>query len=208
MNEFAAVGEDMEKQEKQNYKHEVHLLVLNNHFVVPVIDIPHLGTEAVLDKVEAKMHWVFRKAVEGMVVVAVGRTVADRAVEIGCKALLEEDFEDILQARCHMVRAGSRVPMADYKSEAKQKLSTGEERMVVDIPDTPETRTVQEVETVWFEHSPTQEYFRRCQCYRRSVPQPTWLLCARPVSFSGPQVIRTWAFWQHCYQLCPEPGFL
>lgn len=37
--EFVAVGEDMEKQEKQNYKYEVHLLVLNNHFVVPVIEI-------------------------------------------------------------------------------------------------------------------------------------------------------------------------
>lgn len=37
--EFVAVGEDMEKQEKQNYKYEVHLLVPNNHFVVPVIEI-------------------------------------------------------------------------------------------------------------------------------------------------------------------------
>lgn len=34
----SSADEETEEQVKQSYKHEVHLLVPNNHFVVPVID--------------------------------------------------------------------------------------------------------------------------------------------------------------------------
>ena len=66
-----SVGEEIERQVKQNYKHEVHLLVLNNHFVVPVIDSLDLGKAIALGT-----EVVTRRSVQEMVVAGTKVVVA------------------------------------------------------------------------------------------------------------------------------------
>ena len=76
VNEFF-VDEGMEKQAKQSYKHEVHLLDPSNHFVVPVIDSLDWGKAAVRGKGEAKRRWTSGTEVAGRDAAAAVRMVAD-----------------------------------------------------------------------------------------------------------------------------------
>lgn len=67
--------EETEKQAKQSYKHEVHLLDPNNHFVVPVIDIPDWEKAAVPQGEEAR-----RRCLLGTEVVGTDAAAAVRRV--------------------------------------------------------------------------------------------------------------------------------
>lgn len=92
MNEFS-VDEGMEKQAKQSYKHEVHLLGPSNHFVVPVIDSLDWGKAAVLGKGEARKRWILGTEVAGTDAAAAVRMVADMAEEVDhMEVAAAEDF--------------------------------------------------------------------------------------------------------------------
>lgn len=119
--EFFAVGEGMEKQEKQNYKHEVHLLVPNNHFVVPVIEILYFGKVAVLDMVEVKMH--LERVVVEMEVEVAARMAADTLAEVEHTAVVVAvaDSEQNQLVALHMSQVETRALAADYTSVEKRR---------------------------------------------------------------------------------------
>ena len=123
MSEFC-VDVETEKQVKQNYKHEAHLLVLNNHFVVPVLDSPDLGMDSFLDMVEVRRHLVLDMLVAETMAVAAARKSADTAALVGCRGFAAvEDSVRNLWMEVHSQMAETLVLEAGCKSAALQKWS-------------------------------------------------------------------------------------
>jgi len=93
VSEFAA-DEEMEKQAKQSYKHEVHLLVPNDHFVVPARDSLGWEKAAALEmEEEEKTRLLLEIVVAGMEDAAAVSTTADMVEVADHKEVAEaEDF--------------------------------------------------------------------------------------------------------------------
>ena len=116
------VDVEMKKQVKQNDKHEVHLLVLQTHFVVPVLESLDLEMVERLEMVEAaKMH-------------SVSRRVAGRKVEVA-EHMAADTIEPAVHMRVAEVAGSAR---SQSVAQRKQNLDMLEARFarILEVPRT------------------------------------------------------------------------
>lgn len=126
------VDEEMQKQVKQNYKHEVHLLVLGNHWVASVVDMLGWGMEAVLDMVVERTQWAMGMDSVGMEVVVACHMLVESFVEAGRKvAGPGEGFESSQQVDHHMLEHTFVVAVDRRSSVQRMSLLMAEEHRTV-----------------------------------------------------------------------------
>ena len=179
--EFSAV-EDMEKQAKQSYKHEAHLLDPHNHFVVPVFESLDWGKAGVPRREGEKMRSVLEsEAVEMEAAVAV-RRVADTIAAVGhMEVAVVAGFVGTLLEEHHSLRVGSRGWVAGYRCEVRRMWSMMEvAHMVAGSQDRPSYLAQA---FGWEQIVLVQERECCCHCYHlRSAPRLTWLPCVQLTS--------------------------
>lgn len=121
--EFSA-GEDMEKQAKQSYKHEAHLLDPHNHFVVPVSESLDWEKADVPRREGERMRLVLESEAVGMEAAVAVRRVADMIAAAGHKGFaVVAGFVRTLLEEHHSLRGGNRGRVAGYKCEVQKMWS-------------------------------------------------------------------------------------